>query len=97
VVACGGGVVLSAENVAVMRGSGVVVWLDAPVAALEERMGAGEGRPLLAAGEAGGCLREIATARAAAYAAAAHHRVGAGGRTPEEAAEEVVRVWKRHG
>lgn len=97
VVACGGGVVLAAENVARLRESGIVVWLDAPVSALAGRVGAGEDRPLLAAGRAAGCLQEIAAARAAAYAAAAHHRVHTDGRTPEETAEEVIRLWKQSG
>lgn len=97
VVACGGGVVLSPANVARLRESGLVVWLDARLSALEERIGAGEGRPLLAAGDAAGCLAEIAADRAPAYAAAAHHRVETDGRTPQEAAEEVVRLWKRYG
>lgn len=96
VVACGGGVVLAAENVARLRESGLVVWLDARVPTLEERVGAGASRPLLAAGGAGGCLAEIAAARAPAYAAAAHHRVETDGRTPQGAAEEVVRLWKRY-
>lgn len=97
VVACGGGIASRPENVALLRESGLVVWLDAPAAVLEERVGAGEGRPLLAAGRVGGCLREIAAARARDYAGAAHHRVGTDGRTPEDAAEEVVRLWKLYG
>lgn len=97
VVACGGGVVLSPANVARLRESGLVVWLDAGLPALAERVGTGEGRPLLAAGDAARCLAEIAADRAPAYAAAAHHRVETGGRTPQEAAEEVVRLWKRYG
>ncbi len=97
VVACGGGVVLAAENVARLRESGLVVWLDARVPTLKKRVGAGEGRPLLAADGTGGCLAEIAAARAPAYAAAAHQRVETDGRAPLEAAEEVVRLWNRYG
>ena len=96
VVACGGGVVLSPESVARMRGSGLVVWLDAPPEVLRERVGKGEGRPLLADGP-GGRLEEILEARRPAYSAAAHYRVATAGLTPEEVAEEVVRLWKRSG
>lgn len=95
VVACGGGVVLAERNVARLRASGMVVWLDAPAAELEQRVGAGGGRPLLAGGEASGGLGPILEARSAAYAAAAHHRVATAGRTPEEVAREVVQLWKR--
>ena len=95
VVACGGGVVLAGENVARLRASGVVLWLDAPVGELAGRVGAGAGRPLLAGGAEGGGLGPVLVARAAAYAAAAHHRVETAGRRPEEVAEEVVRLWKQ--
>jgi shikimate kinase len=96
VVACGGGAVLSPENVARLRGSGLVVWLDAPAEVLRERVGAGEGRPLLA-GDPAGRVEGILAARRQAYAAAAHHRVETAGRTAEEAAEDVVQLWKRFG
>jgi shikimate kinase len=95
VVACGGGVVLAGENVARLRASGVVFWLDAPVGELAGRVGTGAGRPLLAGSAEGGRLGTVLAARAAAYAAAAHPRVETAGRRPEEVAEEVVRLWKR--
>ena len=92
VVACGGGVVLAEGNVARLRASGMVVWLDAPASQLEERVAGGAGRPLLPA-EAGG-LGAILAARLPAYAAAAHHRVETAGRRPEEVTEEVVGLWR---
>ena len=93
VVACGGGVVLVAANVDLMRARGPVVWLDAPPAVLAARVGAGEGRPLVDGTEVGVRLQAIATAREVAYAAAAHYRLDAARRTPEKIAEEVVRLW----
>jgi shikimate kinase len=93
VVACGGGAVVVAGNVERLRASGMVVWLVAPAEVLEERVGGGAGRPLLAGDEVGRGLRRLGEARAAAYAAAAHHRVGTAGRAPEEVATEVVRRW----
>ena len=93
VVACGGGVVLAEENVARLRESGLVVWLDAPAPELEERVAGGAGRPLLSGGEGG--LGTILAGRAAAYAAGAHHRVETAGRRPEEVTEEVVELWRR--
>jgi len=72
-----------------MRASGLVVCLETPPEVLQDRVGTGEGRPLL--GEAGGYgLRSLAAERAAAYAAAAHRRVATSGRAPEEVAEEVA-------
>jgi len=93
VVACGGGAVLAEENVARLRESGLVVWLDAPAAELEERVAGGTGRPLLSRGE--GCLGSMLAGRTAAYTAAAHHRVETAGRRPEEVTEEVVKLWRR--
>jgi len=92
VVACGGGVVLVEENVARLRASGRVVWLDAPAAELEDRVAGGAGRPLLSGGAGG--LGPILAARSAAYAAAAHCRVETAGRRPGEVTEEVVRLWR---
>jgi shikimate kinase len=93
VVACGGGVVMDPGNVALMRQSGLVVWLDAPAQVLAERLQGSEKRPLLAGGEMGGRLAQIAAERAAVYAAAAHHRVDTVGHSAEEVAEEVVGLW----
>lgn len=95
VVACGGGVVLSVENVARMRGSGIVVWLDAPAEVLAARVGEGEGRPLLA-GNPSAHLEGILRDRQDAYLAAAHHRVATAGRTPDEVATEVADLWNRY-
>lgn len=95
VVACGGGAVLAGESVALMRAAGVVVWLDAPPGVLAERVGAGDGRPLLGGGEPAGSLGRLLEVRGAAYAAAAHYRVETAGRRPEEVAAEVVSLWRR--
>ncbi|HAX81108.1 MAG TPA: shikimate kinase [Actinobacteria bacterium] len=92
VVACGGGVVLDPESVAAMRGSGLVVWLDAPVPVLEARIGAGEGRPLLG-GDASTALDTILGARLDLYRTAAHAVVSAVV-APGIVAEAVVAAWR---
>lgn len=89
VVSCGGGVVLDDGVVATMRDTGLVVWLDAPIATLAARVGAGEGRPLLS-GE--GSLAVIAEERAERYRTAAHVTVAAAG-PPDEVAEAVIAAW----
>lgn len=96
VVACGGGIVVEGENVAQLRRSGMVAWLEAPPEVLAERVGTGVGRPLL---ERGGvsALAALLAARERAYATAAHCRVQTAGRTPEEVAGEVVRWWSESG
>jgi len=92
VVACGGGVVLAEENLVRLRASGTVVWLDAAVSELEERVAGSAGRPLLSGGSGG--LGPILAARSAVYAAAAHYRVETAGRGPDAVTEEVVRLWR---
>lgn len=47
VVSCGGGVVLRKENVRALKRSSAVVWLDAPLEALQRRLNRGASRPLL--------------------------------------------------
>ena len=92
VVACGGGVVLDDGNVATMRATGLVVWLDAPVSVLSVRVGDGEGRPLLD-DDPGAGLERIASERRDRYEAASHLRVEATHHDPDETAEEVAAAW----
>lgn len=91
VIATGGGAVLRPANSDAMRRSGPVVWLDAPAEALVERLGSGEGRPLLREGPAR--LAAILEDRRGAYARAAHHRVDTKGMTPSQVAALVVGLW----
>jgi shikimate kinase len=53
VVSVGGGAVVSEANRQALRRAGTVIWLRALPATLAERVGRGEGRPLLAASKAG--------------------------------------------
>lgn len=47
VIACGGGTVLNPENVALLKKSGVILLLDVPLPALQERLKNDTQRPLL--------------------------------------------------
>lgn len=94
VVSTGGGVVLDPASVEHMRGSGDVIWLTAGTGDLADRVGAGEGRPLLADDDVEGSLGELLTRRAPLYEAAAHHRVSTTGRKPAEVAAEVIALCR---
>ncbi|MCC6339377.1 MAG: shikimate kinase [Acidimicrobiia bacterium] len=102
VVACGGGVVLDPAHRARLRTAGLVVWLDAPAGVLAERLGAGEGRPLLESAPGGvePALARLARAREAAYREAAHAVVDASPPDPAVVAAAVaaaVREAERPG
>lgn len=67
VVSVAGGAVIDLENRAVIRRSGVTVWLRADPATLVKRVGSGAGRPLLEA-EPAAALSRLTAARAPVYA-----------------------------
>ncbi len=93
VVATGGGAVLRSSNVERMRASGKVVWLDAMVDTLAERVGEGRGRPLLADVDATERLEEILAHRAPLYEAAADLRVTTDDRAPEDVTSRIEAWW----
>lgn len=87
VIATGGGIVLSRENVALLRRSSFVVWLDAELADLKERLAGDTTRPLLAGGVE---LAELYAGREHLYRAAAHVHVITTGKTPLMVADEIL-------
>jgi len=93
VIATGGGAVLRPENIAVMRGSGTVVWLTAKPGELAARVDDSESRPLLWGGQSEERLAELLTEREAVYAEAAHHTVETSSKGTEEIAREVMMLW----
>lgn len=85
VVATGGGVVLDPANVAAMRESGSVVWLQASPPVLAARI-TGTARPLLDVDDVEARLTGLLTMRTRLYQAAAHHVID----TDHMAADTVV-------
>lgn len=92
VVATGGGVGADLELSAVMRRTGLVVLLTAPVEVLSDRVGRGDGRPLLGS-DTSGDLERLLLARAIRYRSAAHVVVDAS-TAPGTVAEAVVAAWE---
>lgn len=88
VVSTGGGVVLSPDNVAVLRESGFVVWLDADVTVVQVRLAGDTTRPLL---QGDVDLGVLYAGRRANYEQAAHVRVDTTGKTPLVVAAEIVK------
>jgi shikimate kinase len=92
VVACGGGVVLSDTNRALLKGLGTVVYLRVTAAETLARVGNDSTRPLLSG--PGGALvaGRLLEAREALYSAVADAVVDTVDRTPEEVASQVVLI-----
>lgn len=100
IIACGGGVVLDPRNVATLRANGFVIHLTAEPEELYKRITADASsattRPSLLAGAKSGLdeMKEIARARAAAYAQARHAEVPVADRTPDDIAAAVIELVK---
>jgi 5-deoxy-5-amino-3-dehydroquinate synthase len=89
VVSTGGGAVLRDDTRSLLRRRGTVVWLRASVDTLVERVGSGQGRPLLA-DDPRGALTRLLAARAPLYEQAAHVVVDVDGLEAEEVAGLVL-------
>jgi shikimate kinase len=98
VLALGGGAVLAEATRERLRGHRVV-FLKVGLADSVNRVGLGQGRPLLL-GNVRSRIKRILDERLPVYTATADHVVETDGRTPEEVADEV-RTWveeqERHG
>ena len=94
VVATGGGIVLSEENVKLLRSSGHVVWLRAPAEVLRGRLAkdsmTAARRPSLSGSSALDEVDRVLEAREPLYRAAAHIEVDTGSSGPDEAARRIL-------
>ena len=96
VIGCGGGAVLDARNRSQLHQHGFVVWLRADPAVLADRVASDRvDRPLLARGRPVVVLTELASARMAAYEAAADASVATDDRTPDQVADAVLEEFAR--
>jgi shikimate kinase len=86
VVACGGGVVLEPANRITLRNTGICVYLDVPLAQLQDRVPPGADRPLI---RLEGDLERLLEAREPLYREFAAHVVDASG-SPGEVADAIV-------
>jgi shikimate kinase len=97
VIATGGGAPVATRNRALLWDGNFVVWLDASVETLVERLGgSGSGRPLLAGdpGGPGARLAGLLASRAPVYATA-HLRVRTDELSPGAVAEQIVGALMR--
>ena len=98
VIAVGGGAVVDPQSVTALRGTGDIVWLDAPIGAMAMHLAAEAEhgtRPLLTdPNRLEQTLQELHTRRFHAYRAAADHTIYTQGRPPEVLADELI-AWAR--
>lgn len=96
VIATGGGVVLRADNRALLCAHAHVIWLDAPSAVLAARLQAhNEQRPLVAGGDAAARIEALRAARAALYRELAEHTIDSASATPAVIAEQIIQLLRR--
>jgi shikimate kinase len=93
VVSTGGGIVLRAENRALLRARAFVVWLDAPTETLVARLLAhDEARPLIGGDDPAARLDALRAARAGLYAEVAHARVAATDRELDQICAQILQL-----
>lgn len=96
VIATGGGVPLSAENVANLKRNGVVICLTASPEIIYRRTGRSDARPLLGQDSKVERIREMLDSRQIYYAAA-DYQVDTSARPASSVAREIVEIYKKHG
>jgi shikimate kinase len=93
IIDAGGGVVLRAENVRVLRRRGILIWLTAPPSILVARIQEDTERPALKEGKTFlEEVHEVLRERLPLYASSAHLTVETEGGSPQAVAEEVRRL-----
>lgn len=93
VVACGGGLIVPAGRLELLKAKGVVVCLHAPVEVLVERTRRTAHRPLLAGEDREKKVRDLFASREPIYRRAGT-MVLTGGRTKHDIVEHVLRVYR---
>jgi shikimate kinase len=96
VIATGGGAVLAADNRAVMRSCGTVIYLRARLDHLWERTRHDSSRPLLATADPRATLAHLLEARDPLYRDAAHIVVDTGLQSAGSLVSRVVSALRRH-
>lgn len=96
VIAAGGGLVLDPANLSAFDSTGVVVCLQADPKTILRRVAAAQHRPLLEDGEKGARIRALLEERRALYAAVPL-QVDTTPLSPDEVADEVLRLYRKHG
>src|SRR6266581_910974 len=90
IIVTGGGIVMSEENIDLLKRLGVVVWLDGDEKTLFERASRSDNRPLLQSENPRKAFAQILRARRPLYVKIAHLRVDTSVLTDEEVAVAIL-------
>ncbi len=98
IIACGGGAVLDEVNLRSLRKSSKMILLTADTTTILNRVGSiGGPRPLLQVGDRLERIKELLSARNPLYLEAADFRIDTSNRTPEQVAQEIIRLLEGSG
>jgi shikimate kinase len=98
IISAGGGVVTRENNIKELKRNGVLVWLNASVDSLLERIGQDPGRPPFVNGRSQRDDMSLTLAeRESLYQQAAEFTVDTEHKTPEAVANEIIGLLKQQG
>ena len=92
VVATGGGAVLKDINVSKMRASGTIIFLNASLETLWQRVQKNTNRPLLKGENPKGALEKILHQRVMRYGEVSDFLVETDGKSPDTVADDIARI-----
>jgi shikimate kinase len=90
IVVTGGGIILRAENVKLLRGMGRIVWLDADEEVLWQRVSKHSTRPLLQTPDPRARFAELLQERLPLYQSAADYRINTTSNSIAQVTDEVI-------
>ena len=90
IVVTGGGIILRAENVQLLRGMGRIIWLDAEEEILWKRVSKHSTRPLLQTSDPRARFAQLLQERLPLYQAAADYRINTSSTSIAEATDEII-------
>lgn len=96
VVATGGGTVVRAENRAILKENGIVIFLEVETGEVIRRVGADEGRPLLAGGDKLEKVKKMLAERDPLYRDC-HFSLDTTGLDPQEVVGELKKLLQQKG
>ncbi|OGP55753.1 MAG: shikimate kinase [Deltaproteobacteria bacterium RBG_13_61_14] len=95
VLDCGGGVILREKNVAQLKKAGPVFWLQASIPTIVSRIKDDTQRPSLTGKSFTDEVADVLREREPKYRAAADHVVDTEGKSVEQVAEEIIRLFEK--